>query len=262
MTSSTDTKAKSVGAIPWRAVGTCPAAELTKARWETINLVQWLARIANSYVHDEKPERRTQLEFHVSDSAFVTKPFERNISLELCLPSLEMQFLDHGKPVPHIFDPQEHSPAQVEAWILVELLHRGIDREKFSNRLPYSMADLMSGDAREHLPQSCERGLGELASWFGNAAALFDGAARVLGGSEVHIVCLPQTLTLTCFSAPSWQQAKFGFSAGDDKDPEPFFYLLPVTAVSRKCTVLNASRLLAEPDPPAAAMRFLMSSGA
>ena len=66
------------------------------------------------------------------------------------LPTLEMQFHEHGKPVPHILDPEEHSPAEVEAWMLVELLHRGVDREKFSKTLPYSN------------PQSDERRRGRL----------------------------------------------------------------------------------------------------
>ena len=117
---------------PWLGtLGTGNPAELAQARTETINLVQWLARIANSYASDTVPGARTDLEFRATDGAFVTKQFGDGIALELRLPSLELQFLAHGAPVPHVFDPEEHSPAEVEAWILVELLHRGVDREDF-----------------------------------------------------------------------------------------------------------------------------------
>ncbi len=106
-----------------------------KARDLTLNLAQWLARIGNSYVAGDRPDDRVSLSF--SRGSFVTKSFEREFVLELRLPSLEMQFQERGKPVPHILNPEEHSPAETEAWILVELLHRGVERDKFSKSLPY-----------------------------------------------------------------------------------------------------------------------------
>lgn len=260
MTSSADTSAKSnVAATPWRTVGTCGAAELAKARWETINLVQWLARIANSYGSDDSPERRTELEFDAANAAFVTRPFARNISLGLRLPGLEMQFLEDGKPAPHIFDPQERPASQVEAWILVELLHRGIDREKFSKRLPYAMADLMSGDEPQHLPQSCRDGLEELAAWFQNAAAVLDAAAHAAGADQARSVCLPQTLALVCVSGPRSNRTDFGFLPGADDKPEPFFYADAAAAGGNR-RILEASKLLAAADPAAAALAFLRSA--
>src|SRR5580704_2514685 len=137
MTNSASTVSSAIDTVPWSTVGTVDLDALAKAKMEAINLVQWLARIANSYVTESPPERRTELEFRAADAAFFTKPFDRNLALEMRLPSLEMQFLDGGNPVPHILDPEEHSPAEIEAWILVELLHRGIDREKFSKKLHY-----------------------------------------------------------------------------------------------------------------------------
>jgi hypothetical protein len=260
MTSSVDSIAKStIGTVPWQTVGICALDELAKARWETINLIQWLTRIADSYVPDDTPQRRTELEFRASNSAFVTKPFDQNISLELRLPSLQMQFLKDDKPAPHIFEPQEHSPAEVEAWILVELLHRGIDREKFSKRLPYAITDLMSGDEPEHSPQACQDGLKELAAWFQNAAAVFEAAAHSAGGDDVRSICLPQTLALSCASGPGWKPADFGFLPGDGEDPEPLFYTSSAGAGGKR-TILKASELLAAADPSAAALTFLKSA--
>jgi hypothetical protein len=239
--------------VPWPSVETDLDA-LAKARTEAINLVQWLARLANSYVTEDPPERRTDLEFRAFDAAFFTKPFDKNLALEIRLPSLEMQFLDHGQPVLHILDPEEHSPAEIEAWILVELLHRGVDREKFSKKLPYTVPGLMSGDAEDHSPQSCRPGLAQLTAWFQNATAILGTASRGLGAAKMRVVCLPQTLNFTCVSGAGVIRSDFGFSPGDRQNSEPFFY---VTSEARGHSVLKASKLLAERDPAAAALAFL-----
>src|SRR5271169_6660613 len=191
--------------VQWPPVGDLD--ELAKARTEAINLVQWLARIANSYVTEGPPERRTELEFRASAAALFTKPFDKNLQLEIRLPNLEMQFIDNGNPMPHILDPEEHSPAEIEAWILVELLHRGIDREKFSKNLPYTVPGLMSGDAEDHSPQACQQGLTQLMAWLQNAAAVLSATSRGGGSANVRIVCLPQTLNLTCVSGTRAIQA-------------------------------------------------------
>ena len=149
-----------------------------RARGEAINVVQWLARVAQSYVTSAPLERRTDLRFRAADAAFVTEPFEKGVALEMRLPDLHLQFLQNGKPVPHVFDPQERSPAEAEAWILVELLHRGIDREKFSKTLPYTVPGLLTGDAEDYAPQACREGLAQLTDCFGKAANVLAETAR------------------------------------------------------------------------------------
>lgn len=260
MTSSVDA-AEKFDAPPWQPVGARDFGELSKARFETINLVQWLARVANSYVEGDVPEQRIELEFRASDGALATKRFDPNLVLELRLQSLEMQFLEGGRPAPHIFDPDDRSPAEVEAWILVELLHRGISPEKFSKELPYPVAGLMSGDAPRHSPRSCGRGLAELAAWLKNAAAVLDAASRVAGIDSPRVVASPHTLALACISGREQNRARFGFQPGDGEQPEPYFYAAvgsAVEAIGRKRAILKASELLAGPDPAAAATRFLM----
>jgi len=144
MTSSVEFVADSAWPAPWPKSHHDEKESFLKARELTLNIVQWLARIANSYVADRSTKDRLTLDFR-TDGSFVTKTFEHGLALELRLPSLEMQFQERGKLVPHILDPEERSPAEVEAWILVELLHRGLDRERFSKSLPYAVANLMSG---------------------------------------------------------------------------------------------------------------------
>ena len=129
MTSSVEFVAESAWPAPWPKSHHDEKESFVKARELTLNIVQWLARIANSYVADRSTKDRLTLDFR-TDGSFVTKTFEHGLALELRLPSLEMQFQERGKLVPHILDPEERSPAEVEAWILVELLHRGLDRDK------------------------------------------------------------------------------------------------------------------------------------
>ena len=252
MTSSAEMEAMSAAHSPHpRAIEAGGREALVRARREAINLVQWLARIANSFAAGRTPEERILLEFRAADAAFVTTPFERDIALEMRLPSLEMQFLESDRPVPHIFDPEEHSPAEVEAWLLVELLHRGIDRTRFSKGLPYEVPGLMTGDAEEHSPQACREGLMQLAAWFRNAAAVLAAAD---GSGRARVVCLPQTLDLVCLSGRGCEAA-FGFSPGDAQHPEPFYFV--GAANSRQRSILTASQLAAEPDPAAAVTRFI-----
>lgn len=263
MTNSVEAAAKPANdPARWRPVSGAAPDTFDKARTETLNLVQWLARIANSYVAGRATEDRVLLEFRAADAAFVTKTFNGKLALELRLPTLEMQFLDSGQPMPHILDPEEHSPAEVEAWLLVELLHRGVDREKFSKKLPYTIPGLMTGDADDHSPQACKQGLTQLIAWFQNAAVILDAAAR--DSSKVTVVCWPQTLELSCVTASGSKAADFGFSPGDRQNSEPYFFKSKSasngSAGSTKSAILTASKLLTDEGPAAAAIAFLKAA--
>jgi hypothetical protein len=212
-----------------------------KARNQTLNLVQWLARIANSYVAGERPEDRVLLSF--SRGIIVTKPFDREFALELRLPSLEMQFRERGKAVPHILNPEEHSPAETEAWILVELLHRGIERDKFSKSLPYVIDNLMSGDAEDYSPEACAGGLELLNAWFCAAASVLSPDGRV--------ACRPESLTLMATIGGPEDTA--GFSPGDVRHDEPYFFSGSGSNLRR----LTASQMAREKNPVAVVAEFI-----
>lgn len=236
-------------AVPvWEDIPACDDKQFAQARVETFNLVQWPARIANSYVTRKLPEERVVLEFRAGNPAFVTQTFEKHVTLEMRLANLEMQFSEHGRPVPHIFDPEDHSPAKVEAWLLVELLHRGIDRSRFSKKLPYTVPNLMSGDAEDHSPQACQEGLTKLVAWCRNAASVLSAAS---GGAK--ILALPQTLTLTYESQGAPKMA-CGFAVGDEKT-DPYFFVKKDGA--RKPELLGASQLAKESNPGLAAAQFI-----
>lgn len=251
MTSSTSALAKAGTPAPqWQAIPAGDKETLAKAYTETLNLAQWLVRIANSYVAAADSDERTQLHFRPADTAFVTRAFEDDVMLELRLPELKLQFSEHGKPVPHIFDPEERSPAKVEAWLLVELLHRGIDREKFSKKLPYAIPNLMSGDAEDHSPEAHGPGLKQLTAWLRNAASIL---SSVSGGAP--LVCLPRTLDLWCQPKP---QTVFGFCPGDERGSEPYFYA--GTVKDRKKLALTTAALNGKADPAAVVTDFFAAA--
>jgi hypothetical protein len=250
MTSSAEAIAKTTRpSLVWEDIPAGDEAEFIKARTELLNLVQWPARIANSYVTAKMPEDRVLLEFRSADPAFITQTFAHEVALEIRLANLRMQFLDHGRPVPHIFDPEEHSPAKVEAWLLVELLHRGIDRTKFSKKLPYPMPDLMTGDAEDHAPQECEAGLVQIMTWYRNAAAVLSEAS-----GPGKLIVFPKTLELVLFPK-SGQPKDRGFSIGNNENSEPHFYFKKPG--EKKRSVLAASQLNKEKQPGRAVVQFL-----
>ena len=257
MTSSPDQHGAS-GAPSERNLAIAEVAELARARNEVINIVQWLARIACSYVTNSVPERCTDLDFRAEDTAFVTKQFAEGVGLEMRLPDLHLQFLQNGKPVPHIFDPQERSPAEAEAWILVELLHRGIDRGRFTKKLPYAVPGLLTGDAEDYAPQACGEGLAQLTTLFVDAAAVLKEAARTCGADKPRVVCLPQTLDLVVAPSPGTTPIVLGFSPGDKQNPQPHFYHATVAKPApAERAVISAGELLAQGDPARAAAILL-----
>lgn len=250
MTNSAEAIAKTARPAPmWVDIPAGEEAEFVKARKELLNLVQWPARIANSYVTGKTPEERVLLEFRSGDPAFITQTFANEVALGIRLANLRMQFLEHGRPVPHILDPEEHSPAKVEAWLLVELLHRGIDRTKFSKKLPYPMSDLMSGDAEDHAPQECEAGLVQIMTWYRNAGAVLSDAS-----SPGKLIVFPKTLELALLPK-SGQQKNCGFSIGDEENAEPYFYFKK--SGEKKRSILTASQLKKEIQPGRATVQFL-----
>ena len=234
-------------------------SELEQARAETLNLAQWPARIANSYVKEGAPGSRTELEFRPAETAFVTKPFAERIALELRLPKLELQFLEDGKPVPHILDPEEHSPAEVEAWILVELLHRGLDRDKFSKKLPYAVTGLMTGDADDHAPSACQNGLRQLTALLKDAATVLQAVGHTMGDATARIICLPQTLDLVYRPQAGSQPGEYGFclgeSLGEGRSPQASFYGVTANGAGggKRRSTVEASDILSIADPTTAA---------
>jgi hypothetical protein len=201
---------------------------LAEARMQLHSVVQWLARVARSYGRDSD-EQNLILQWR-DDGTITTQTLEADLGVELKLPDLIMQFTENGSPSRHEIDMEDRSPAHVEAWILIELLHRNMDRAKFSKDLPYDVSGLMAGDGVEFSPDAYEPELGELTARFRTAARIISRAGRSDGGSTPPIRFLPEDMSIEVSTGPASGSATsgrtFGFASGADADtPEPFFYI-------------------------------------
>ena len=193
-----------------------------EARHLAQNGLHWLARLAHSFRAGEPGDAHLALVFEPDRCAFATKPFAHDVSVEMRLPTLEMQFRERGRLVPHVLDVDGKSPAQIEAWMLVELLHRGIDRDRFSKRLPYAVADLMAGDTVEFEPARFSDGLDDLALWCSNAYHVLAKAGSS-GETLADVVCWPSSFVMT---GPADARGLMpAFCVGNSHSDEPYFFL-------------------------------------
>ncbi|MGI9384881.1 MAG: hypothetical protein ACR2PO_17145 [Methyloligellaceae bacterium] len=220
--------------IEWRPVGSIDPRELGKGRHQAHNAVQWLARMARSYVEPADDDSHTALDWAADDGALVTKEIAPDIVLEFRLPELTMQFKEGGKRVSHKFDMDDRSPAEAEAWLLVELLHRGVDREKLSKDLPYSLPGMMVGDAVHYDRLETEELLRELTQWYANGASAIEAVCKQSGaveGGRPTVTCRPRYFDLVA-SIPlpngggQASAIKVGLAPGDGHYGEPYFYVV------------------------------------
>ena len=109
----------------------------------------------------------------------------------------------------------------------------------------------MTGDAEKYAPERCRQGLDALAAWYRNAATALQSTAELAGAKNAAITGWPQTLALTAAGS----RGELGFSPGEARDMEPYFYVRQANGGKR--FVLTASQLMKESDPMAAAVAFL-----
>lgn len=222
-------------ATAWQSIEPIPAQRMNEARRQAHNALHWMARIANSYVEAEDDNSHLDLIWHDGAHSLRTKEFHNGLSVEARLGALELQFCENGEPATHTLSFQERTPAHVEAWVLVELLHRAVDRDKFSKELPYTPKDLMMGDSEEHEVEAYASELNALQGWMRNAAAVMAAVRHDLSRdagadfSKQPITCCPQTfqlnLELPLPQGSGAQSLRAGLSAGDGLRPEPYFFV-------------------------------------
>lgn len=218
---------------------TINASKRGEARRQAHNALHWLVRFAASYAAPEPNAAHTLLRWDSERQAFATKPFGTDLAVELRPAHLEMQFTERGQSVPHTLYMEERSPAQVEAWALVELLHRGLSRTTFSKDLPYRVPDLMTGDQEEYSPESFAEELQDLTSWMAVSGKAFAALKLDLGvarsGKRGDLICWPdrfQVGLLVPSKGRSGDMLRVGLCAGDAKRDEPFFFVAPDAAAA------------------------------
>lgn len=220
-----------MAAIEWPRFNEIENGKLTAARRQAHNAVHWLVRFANSYIEPEDGNGHTRLLWNARDGVIQTKPFLDDYSVELRVGPLEMQFREGDKPVPHTLDFEERTPAHVEAWVLVELLHRGIDRTRYSKSLPYAANDLMTGDNEDFEAEAYKNELAIIDQSFRAGTAVLLGLHRNIGGgaTDTPLACWPEPFQIGFeISLPPGSGSKslrVGIAPGDGVRPEPYFFV-------------------------------------
>ena len=259
-----------MNSLAWKSIGDADAGNLSEARRQAHNAAQWLVRVAHSFMPASSDNSHTLLRWDSERAAMVSQQFLPNLTLELRLPGLAMQFREGGRPAPHIFEFDDQTPAEAEAWVLVELLHRQLDRDRFSKTLPYEFPDLMTGDAVPYVVEAHELALEALAGWFSNSAMVLRCIAEEHLGAKhgaSDLACWPEIfhlgvlLPLGGAESPSRQMLRVGSSPGGARQPAPHFY---VSACNTKGAVpktpavsLTAAELAASADPMKLALDWL-----
>ena len=201
---------------------------------EAHNAVFWMSRGANSFLTSTPENSHLRLFWHKESSNFRTKRFESDFQIGLNLPDLELYFCENGEKVPHSFWLDEKTPAFIEAWYLVELLHRDLDQSKFSTNLPFESPAMLMGDTQDHNASDYQKELEALNQCFVKSVKLLEKISiarsqlRGLSFKQNEVVLEPETFTieLEIFSEEKTGRViKIGFNVGDHLRPTPFLFV-------------------------------------
>ncbi len=218
--------------------------DLQEAFLQAHSAVQWLARLVNSFCVPASDASHLHMVWRADEPAIVTGEFAPDTVAELRLPQMVLQFIEGGERTDHEVHLDEMSPAQIEAWTLIELLHRGIDRDAYSKTLPYDVSHLLAGDAHDYHVEGQEQAHQDMTDWLTQAnvilgAASQDAADR--GWVETSgLKFAPETFSLFVRlhrdgTHPSVSNyLELGFCAGTTSDTEPHFYCTLARDADRK----------------------------
>ncbi|MGB1863004.1 MAG: hypothetical protein ACPHOL_01710 [Candidatus Puniceispirillum sp.] len=227
-----------------------------KARFEAQNALFWMARAAHSYLEPEPANKHLDLEWQSDRASLYTKVFDGDLQIGLSIPELEIYFCENGEKVRHSFWFDDRTPAYVEAWYLVELLHRDRDRSKFTIELPFESKDFFLGDTDEHDAPAVAVELQAMHECFVIADNILSHVQQNLANSDDvdaeigAISCKPENFTLSfeVLTKPADQaNVLVGMSLGDDLRPAPFFFVskhYPESAKNSHMLDFEASNLL------------------
>lgn len=196
--------------------------KFNEAQHQVHSLLQWVARVENSYGPDAGRKEPIRLRWCDERRAITTQGLIDGLELELRVAEMTLQFLEHGKPSNHAFSAEEHSPAHAEAWLLIELLHRGVDRSRFTKKLPYDASQLLSGDGQEFSPEHYSDELVLLAEWMSRAARALQSADKGSDGNgDRKVLVRPEDLSMELLCSGH----VVGFAPVGSVLDEPYFYV-------------------------------------
>ncbi len=217
----------------WPKIEVFQTKQYRDARVEAHNALFWMARAAHSFAEPMPENSHLHLSWEEKTADFRTQAFDDYIQIGINLSELELYFCEKKQKVPHSFWLDEKTPAFVEAWYLVELLHRGIDPETFSTSLPFDSKNMLMGDTQDHKASLYKKELTALKDCVDNTIPVLEGLADQLKRNnkitnDPHkIVLEPETFTLILSNTPNSdnnQKITVGLSAGDNLRQAPFFF--------------------------------------
>ena len=217
----------------WPDTSVFQTRQYRDARVEAHNAIFWVARAAHSFLKPLPENSHLNLCWDSETHDFKTQIFGDDIQIGLNLSELELYFCEKKEKVPHSFWLDEKTPAFVEAWYLVELLHRGIDPEMFSTTLPFESKDMLMGDTQDHNASLFKKELTALTDCIKNTVPLLEQFADRLKQDNKNacvqqkIVLQPETFTLVLnntLSGENNQKITAGLSVGDNLRQTPFLF--------------------------------------
>ena len=211
--------------------------------------VQWLARMVNSFTVPASDGSHLHMLWKAEDSAIESAAVADNTVVEMRLPEMVLQFLENGERTKHAVELDDKSPARIEAWTLIELLHRGIDRDAYSKNLPYDVSHLLGGDARDYETLGREKAFADMTDWMQHAAALLstvgqDAAKKGMGRSS-EVKFAPESFSLFARIHPDNKRpavgsyAEIGFCGGTSSDAGPHFYAIDTGGGERETLAID-----------------------
>jgi len=208
----------------WRALGAVDPLHLADARLHTHDRIQWLARIARSYLDPVPDDSHTALTWDSAKSAFATQPVQLPngksrflfdpIKLALSVDGLNNQELE--------LSDIKGEPAEVAVRQFLD--GSGLDSNRLQVTLPYD------AELAETVPISSESEREELKWYFENFDALLqDKLADEPGASAVrtwpHHFDLAVLISIDRSGSENDRSIGVGFSPGDGSYAEPYLYI-------------------------------------
>ena len=217
----------------WPDTAVFQTRQYRNARVEAHNALFWMARASHSFLQPTPENTHLYLSFDSESVDFRTQIFGDDIQIGLNLCELELYFCEKKEKAPHSFWLDEKTPAFVEAWYLVELLHRGLDPEFFSTSLPFHSKDMVMGDTQDHNASLYKTELLALTTCIMNTIPILEQLThQLIKNNKIpdvpHKIALePETFTLFfsgILSGESNQKITAGLSAGDNLRQAPFLF--------------------------------------
>ena len=210
----------------WQALGAVDPLNLSNARLHTHDRIQWLARIARSFLDPVPDDSHTVLTWDSSKGAFASQPVQ--------LPNGKSRFLfDPIKLALSVDGPNNQElelsdikGEQVEAAVRKFLEGSGLDSNRLQMALPYD------AELAETVPNSSKLEREELKRYFENFDALLgEKLADEPGASAVrtwpHHFDLAVLISIDQTGSENDRSIGVGFSPGDGSYAEPYLYITP-----------------------------------